>query len=67
MIVQQYRYGAQAALAADTLASAVRDFACPTVRCFGLVNRRPPAEQDAEPYRSDKLFWLDRTGSSDAD
>lgn len=54
-------------LAAEALASAARDLACPTVRRFGLVDRRPPAEQDAEPYRIGKPFWLDRGEAGDAD
>jgi CRISPR-associated DxTHG motif protein len=33
------------------------------VRRFGLVDRRPPSEQDADPYRAGEAFWLDRGGS----
>jgi len=29
------------------------------VRRFGLVDRRPPTEQDADPYRAGEAFWLD--------
>jgi hypothetical protein len=29
------------------------------VRRFGLVDRRPPSEQDADPYRAGDAFWLD--------
>lgn len=29
------------------------------VRRFGLIDRRPPGEQDAEPYRVAEAFWLD--------
>ncbi len=36
------------------------------VRRFGLVDRRPPAEQDADPYHAGEAFWLDR-GSSYGD
>ena len=54
-------------LAADALANAARDLACPSVRRFGLVDRRPPAEQDADPYRIGAPFWLDRAEASDAD
>ena len=53
-------------LAADAMANAARDLACPAVRRFGLVDRRPPAEQDAEPYRIGKPFWLDRGEAGDA-
>ena len=54
-------------LAAERLANAARDLACPTVRRFGLVDRRPPTEQDAEPYRVGEPFWLDSAGDGDAD
>ncbi len=29
------------------------------VRRFGLVDRRPPNEQEADPYRVGEAFWLD--------
>ena len=45
-------------LAAEELANAARSLACP-VRRFGLIDRRPPQQQDAEPYRTGELFWLD--------
>jgi hypothetical protein len=36
------------------------------VRRFGLVDRRPPNEQDADPYRTGEVFWLDpRSGDGD--
>jgi hypothetical protein len=36
------------------------------VRRFGLVDRRPPSEQDADPYRTGEVFWLDpRSGDGD--
>ena len=54
-------------LAAEKLANAARDLACPTVRRFGLVDRRPPTEQDVEPYRVGEPFWLDCAGDADAD
>ena len=44
--------------AAEELANAARRLACP-VRRFGLIDRRPPQQQDAEPYRTGELFWLD--------
>lgn len=46
-------------LAAEQLANAARDLACPSVRRFGLVDRRPPDEQDAKPYVIGEPFWLD--------
>ena len=54
-------------LAAEALATAARNLACPSVRRFGLVDRRPPAQQDAEPYRVGEPFWLDRAEAGDAD
>jgi thioesterase domain-containing protein len=33
------------------------------VRRFGLVDRRPPSEQDANPYRAGEAFWLDPRSS----
>jgi hypothetical protein len=33
------------------------------VRRFGLVDRRPPNEQDADPYRAGDVFWLDPRGT----
>ena len=35
------------------------------VRRFGLVDRRPPSEQDAEPYRVSEAFWLDARSADD--
>jgi hypothetical protein len=29
------------------------------VRRFGLIDRRPPSAQDADPYRAGEVFWLD--------
>lgn len=38
------------------------------VRRFALIDRRPPAEQDAEPWVESDVYWLDRPGeTSDAD
>ena len=45
-------------LAAEALAAAARKLACP-VRRFGLIDRRPPAQQEADPYRVGEPFWLD--------
>lgn len=53
-------------LTAEALANAARDLACPTVRRFGLIDRRPPAEQAAKPYQVGEPFWLDQTGDSNA-
>lgn len=52
-------------LAAEGLATAARDLACP-VRRFGLIDRRPPSEQKAEPYRAGEPFWLDTAENDDA-
>ena len=54
-------------LAAERLANAARDLACPSVRRFGLVDRRPPDEQDAKPYVIGEPFWLDCEKAEDAD
>ena len=45
-------------LAAEKFANAARGLACP-VRRFGLIDRRPPAAQDADPYQVGEPFWLD--------
>ena len=47
-------------LAADALADAARQLACP-VRRFGLIDRRTPQEQDRHPYRNGQAYWLDAT------
>ena len=52
-------------LAAEELANAARRLACP-VRRFGLIDRRPPQQQDAEPYRTGELFRLDSAEDGDA-
>ncbi len=54
-------------LAAEKVAKAARDLACPSVRRFGLIDRRPPEQQKTDPYRVGALFWLDRAGEHDAD
>lgn len=54
-------------LAAEELATTARDLACPTVRRFGLVDRRPPVEQDAKPYMIGEPFWLDYEQAENAD
>lgn len=51
--------------AAEKMAEEARKLACPTVRRFGLIDRRSPAEQDADPYRVGEPFWLDRTEAND--
>ena len=52
-------------LTAEALADAARKLACP-VRRFGLIDRRPPEQQDAEPYRTGEPFWLDSMEDGDA-
>lgn len=44
--------------AIQALAQRARGFACP-VRRFGLIDRRTPEEQVADPYRAGEPFWLD--------
>ena len=51
-------------LAAESLASEARALACP-VRRFGLIDRRPPSEQDSDPYRAGEPFWLDQKKNDD--
>jgi hypothetical protein len=34
------------------------------VRRFGLIDRRPAAEQDAEPFQPGEAFWLDAEGGA---
>ena len=51
-------------LVAEALASTARGLARP-VRRFGLIDRRPPDRQMADPYRMGEPFWLD--GPSDGD
>ena len=46
-------------LAAESLASEAHSFACPSVRRFGLIDRRPPSEQENDPYQAGEPFWLD--------
>ena len=45
-------------LTAEALAKEARSLACP-VRRFGLIDRRPPQDQNADPYRVGEPFWLD--------
>ncbi len=52
-------------LAAEALASAGRELACP-VRRFGMIDRRPPREQEDDPYRAGEPFWLDAGEDKDA-
>ncbi|MDE0446269.1 MAG: CRISPR-associated DxTHG motif protein [Spirochaetaceae bacterium] len=51
-------------LAAERIAGEARALACP-VRRFGLIDRRPPSEQDADPYRTGEPFWLDAREDDD--
>ena len=51
-------------LAAEALATAARDLACP-VRRFGLIDRRPPTEQDERPYQTGEPFWIDAAEEGD--
>ena len=52
-------------LVAEELAAAARALACP-VRRFGLIDRRPPERQDADPYHMGEPFWLDAEEKNDA-
>ena len=52
-------------LAAEALANAGRELACP-VRRFGLIDRRPPKEQEDNPYQAGEPFWLDAGEDKDA-
>jgi hypothetical protein len=45
-------------LAVAAIAESAKRFARP-VRRFGLIDPRPPAEQQADPYRASEAFWLD--------
>ena len=52
-------------LAAEGLADAARKLACP-VRRFGLIDRRPPQQQGADPWQTGEPFWLDSADDGDA-
>ena len=52
-------------LTAEALADAARKLACP-VRRFGLIDRRRPEQQDADPYQTGEPFWLDSPEDGDA-
>ena len=52
-------------LAAEELAATARSLACPARR-FGLIDRRPPEQQDADPYHAGEPFWLDAQEDEDA-
>ena len=52
-------------LAAEELATAARSLACPVQR-FGLIDRRPPEHQDADPYQAGEPFWLDAGENANA-
>jgi hypothetical protein len=45
-------------LAVAAIAETAKRFARPARR-FGLIDPRPPAEQQADPYRPSEAFWLD--------
>lgn len=53
-------------LTAEALADAARKLACP-VRRFGLIDRRPPDRQEADPYQVGEPFWLDGSGGAGGD
>jgi hypothetical protein len=53
-------------IAVEELANAARSLACP-VRRFGLIDRRSPGQQGADPYRVGEPFWLDRERNGRAD
>ena len=46
-------------LAVEELANVARSLASP-VRRFGLIDHRPPAQRDADPYQVGEPFWLDK-------
>ena len=52
-------------LAAEALAGTARNLACP-VRRFGLVDRRSPEEQAADPFQMGEPLWLDNQEDADA-
>lgn len=52
-------------LTTEQLASNARSLACP-VRRFGLIDRRDPEEQVADPYQVGEPFWLDSEEDDDA-
>lgn len=49
-------------LAAEAIANEARKLARPVSR-FGLIDRRPLAEQEADPYQAGESFWLDDEGT----
>lgn len=51
-------------LVADALAGAARRLARP-VRRFGLIDRRAPADQGADPFQVGEPFWLDSSEGGD--
>ena len=53
-------------LIAEALAAEARSLACP-VRRFGLIDRRPAGQQDADPYQTGEPFWLDSSEESDGE
>ena len=53
-------------LAAEAMAAEARSLACP-VRRFGLIDRRPPGQQEMDPYQTGEPFWLDPAEEEDAD
>ncbi len=46
-------------LVAEAVASAAHRLACP-VRRFGLIDRRPTAEQEKDPWQAGEPFWIDK-------
>lgn len=46
-------------IAAERLASKARALACPSVRRFGLIDRRSPSDQEQDPYKMGEAFCLD--------
>ncbi len=51
-------------LAVAAIADEAERFARPMQR-FGLIDPRPPAEQQANPYRASEAFWLEEKGARD--
>lgn len=50
-------------LAVEAIAQEARSMARATRR-FGLIDRRPAAEQEAEPFQAGEVLWLDAEGEA---
>ena len=51
---------------AERLVSEARLLSCPAVHRFGLIDRRPPSQQETDPYQAGEPFWLDADEDGDA-